>query len=75
MSVVRKVVVPDCEYDNESFQWTKFATNIDWTGLLTTTDNDSDVGDSENEQTENHPSLFNFDDFEIEDVVYEKMWN
>jgi hypothetical protein len=71
--VVRKDIVLDCGYDDDSFQWAEVATNIDWSGVLTT--NDSYVGDFENKQTENQPSLFNFDEFEIEDVVYEKMWN
>jgi hypothetical protein len=75
ISVVCKDIVPDCGYDDDSFQWAEVATNIDWSELLTTINNDSYVGDFENKQTENQPSLFNFDEFEIEDVVYEKMWN
>ena len=73
--IVRKDIVSDNGYDTESFKWAKVASNIDWSGLLTTIDNDSYVNDIEVEQNENHPALFNFDDFEIEDVVYDKMWN
>ena len=71
--VVRKVVEPDRGYDNDSFQWAKVASNIDWSGLLTTVEHDFD--EPENEVIEKPPLLFEFDDFEIEDVVYEKMWN
>jgi hypothetical protein len=71
--VVRKVVEPDRGYDNDSFQWAKVASNIDWSGLLTTVEHDFD--EPENEVIEPPPLLFEFDDFEIEDVVYEKMWN
>ena len=79
--VVRRDIVPDRGYDDDSFQWAKVASNIDWSGLLTTVDSESYVGDeledevTENEVTENPPLLFDFDDFDIEDVVYEKMWN
>ena len=79
--VVRRDIVPDRGYDDDSFQWAKVASNIDWSGLLTTVDGESYVGDkhededTENEVTENPPLLFDFDDFDIEDVVYEKMWN
>ena len=79
--VVRRDIVPDRGYDDDSFQWAKVASNIDWSGLLTTVDGELYVGDkhedevTENEVTENPPLLFDFDDFDIEDVVYEKMWN
>lgn len=79
--VVRRDIVPDRGYDDDSFQWAKVASNIDWSGLLTTVDSESYVGDelenevTENKVTENPPLLFDFDDFDIEDVVYEKMWN
>ena len=79
--VVRRDIVPDRGYDDDSFQWAKVASNIDWSGLLTTVDSESYVGDeledevTENEVTENPPLLFDFDEFDIEDVVYEKMWN
>ena len=84
--VVRRDIVSDRGYDDDSFQWAKVASNIDWSGLLTTVDSESYVGDeqekevtenedTENEDTENPPLLFDFDDFDIEDVVYEKMWN
>lgn len=75
--VVRRDIVPDRGYDDDSFQWAKVASNIDWSGLLTKVDDsESYVGDEqENEVTENPPLLFDFDDFDIEDVVYEKMWN
>ena len=71
--VARKVVDHDSGYDNDSFQWAKVASNIDWSGLLTTVEHDFD--EPENEVIEKPPLLFEFDDFEIEDVVYEKMWN
>lgn len=73
--VVRKDFVPNCGYDDDSFQWAEVASNIDWSGLLTAVDNDSYDDECKNEATENPPLLFNFDEFEIEDLVYEKMWN
>ena len=72
---VVKNFVPDHGYDDDSFQWAEVASNIDWTGLLTAVDGDSCDDECKNEATENPPLLFNFDEFEIEDVVYEKMWN
>lgn len=74
-TVVRKDFVPDRGYDDDSFQWVEVASNIDWSGLLTAIDNDSYDSECKNEATEPPPLLFNFDEFEIEDVVYEKMWN
>ena len=73
-TVVRRDIVPDRGYDDDSFQWAKVASNIDWSGLLTTVDSESH-DELENEVSENPPLLFDFDDFDIEDVVYEKMWN
>jgi hypothetical protein len=73
--VVCNDFVPDRGYDDDSFQWAEVASNIDWTGLLSVVDTDSYDGECKNEATENPPLLFNFDEFEIEDVVYEKMWN
>jgi len=73
--VVRKDFVPNCGYDVDSFQLAEVASNIDWSGLLTAVDNDSYDDECKNEATENPPLLFNFDEFEIEDLDYEKMWN
>lgn len=72
--VVRRDIVHDRGYDDDSFKWAEVASNIDWSGLLTAVDKDSYDGEIVNEPIEIPPSLFNFDDFEIEDVAYENMW-
>ena len=67
--------VLDDGYDEESFKWTTVISNIDWSGLVTEDEGERDIDEFENAQTENQPPPFNFDEFDIDDIAYDKIWN
>lgn len=61
-------------YNSDSFTWADIASNIDWSEIETT-NNDKEIICIEDDTITPILSDFDFDEFDIEEITYNKMWS